>query len=131
MGNGTMAGRFVNAAIALLTTASLAPVGTAWADAIDGEWCFDDGRRLSIRGPDLVTPGGTRMTGAYDRHAFEYVVPSGEAGAGSTVFMVLLDEETMVLKLGARPMSMDEGETWKRCHERISRVPSPTAMPTG
>lgn len=124
-----MAARCPKVRVALLVALMLAPVGAARADAIDGDWCFADGRRLSIRGPDLVTPGGTRMTGAYDRHAFEYVVPSGEAGSGATVFMVLIDEETMVLKLGARPMSMEEGETWKRCQERVSRARLSSALP--
>jgi hypothetical protein len=104
----------------LVTLALLAPAGQAWADAIDGNWCFADGRRMSISGPDLVTPGGKRMTGKYDRHAFAYVVPEGEAGAGSNVFMVQLDEETIWVKTGAPPSSAGDSETWRRCSERIS-----------
>jgi hypothetical protein len=103
------------AALMLLT-----PTGGAWADAIDGNWCFADGRRLSIQGPELMTPGGKRMKGEYDRHAFAYVIPAGETDAGAKAFMVLIDDDTMLLKLGAQPLSTGEGETWKRCSERIS-----------
>jgi hypothetical protein len=69
-------------AASLATVALLAPTERAWADAIDGNWCFADGRRLSIQGADLVTPGGKYMTGDYDRHAFAYVAPDGENSAG-------------------------------------------------
>ena len=72
--------------------------GAALADAIDGDWCHGDGRRLSINGPDIVTPGGAHLKGDYDRHHFAYVVPSSEPGAGATVTMVLLSEILMHLK---------------------------------
>ena len=104
----------------LLTLSLLAPTERAWADEIDGNWCFADGRRLSIQGSDLVTPGGKRMTGDYDRHAFAYVVPDGEKGAGSTVFMVQLNEETIWVKIGTPPPAAGDSETWRRCSERIS-----------
>ena len=89
--------------------------GAARADAIDGEWCHGDGRRLSINGPDIVTPGGARLKGDYDRHHFSYVVPSSEPGAGATVTMVLLSEILMHLK----PPSGEE-QTWRRCGKPIS-----------
>ncbi len=104
----------------LVALALLAPAGHAWADAIDGHWCFADGRRLSIQRPDLVTPGGKRMTGEYDRHAFAYVVPAGATGAGATVFMVQLDEDTIWVKFGTPPSAAGDSETWRRCSERIS-----------
>ena len=94
----------------LLTLSLLAPTERAWAD----------GRRLSIQGSDLVTPGGKRMTGDYDRHAFAYVVPDGEKGAGSTVFMVQLNEESIWVKIGTPPSAAGDSETWRRCSERIS-----------
>ena len=115
-----MGWRYSGLASGLVTLALLAPAGSAWADAIDGHWCFADGRRLSISGPDLVTPGGKRMTGDYDRHAFAYVVPDGELGAGSTVFMVQLNEETIWVKIGTPPSTASDSETWRRCSERVS-----------
>ena len=47
------------------------------ADAIDRDWCHQ-GKRLKIDGPDLLTSGGKRMQGLYDRHGFEYKAPAGE-----------------------------------------------------
>ncbi len=68
----------------------------ALADAIDGDWCHQpSGRRISIRGPQIVTPGGKHMEGDYSRHWFNYVVPAPEPGAGQTVFMTLFDENTV------------------------------------
>jgi hypothetical protein len=89
--------------------------GPAWADAIDGDWCHADGRRLSINGPDIVTPAGTHLKGDYDRHHFSYVVPATEPGAGATVAMVLLSEIQMRLK----PPSGEE-QTWRRCGKPVS-----------
>ena len=89
--------------------------GVARADAIDGDWCYEDGRRLTINGPDIVTPGGAQLKGDYDRHHFSYVVPSAEPGAGATVRMVLLSEILMHLK----PPSGEE-QTWRRCGRPIS-----------
>jgi hypothetical protein len=99
--------------------------GPAFADAIDGDWCHGaDGRRFSIRGPAIVTPGGKQMEGDYSRHAFNYVVPAPEPGAGKTVFMTLLDENHVHLRLGeafaANP------ETWVRCSPSTSSAGSPS-----
>ncbi len=117
---GTRSWRSSGLVSGFVALALLAPSERAWADAIDGHWCFADGKRLSISGPDLITPGGKRMTGEYDRHAFAYVVPEGEPGAGSNVFMVQLNEETIWLKIGAPPSAAGDSETWRRCSERLS-----------
>jgi hypothetical protein len=93
----------VGAAALVLAAAS------ARADAIDGNWCAPDGRVLTIDGPSLVTPGGGRITGSYDRHGFSYVIPAGEPGAGSRVVMVLLDEDTVRMAEGLEPA------IWRRC----------------
>ena len=89
--------------------------GAALADAIDGDWCHADGRRLSINGPDIVTPGGARLKGDYDRHHFSYITPASEPGAGAPVAMVLQGELQMQLK----PPSGDH-QTWRRCGKPIS-----------
>ncbi len=95
----------------------------AFADAIDGDWCHGDGRRFSIRGPAIVTPGGKQMEGDYSRHAFNYVAPAPEPGAGKTVFMTLLDENHVHVRLGeafaANP------EMWVRCSPSTSALPIP------
>jgi hypothetical protein len=92
------------------------------ADAIDGDWCQKDGRRLSIRGSQIVTPGGKQMEGEYSRHWFNYVVPPPEPGTGKTVFMQLLDENTVHLRLGVAPDA--NPETWIRCSPTTSALRS-------
>ena len=42
----------------------LCAVPRAWADKIDGDWCFEDGRHLSIAGPRIVTPLGSHIAGS-------------------------------------------------------------------
>jgi hypothetical protein len=98
--------------------------GPAFADAIDGDWCHPpDGRRFSIRGPAIVTPGGKQTGGDYSRHAFNYVVPAPEPGSGKTVFMTLLDENHVHLRLGEA--SAANPETWVRCSPSTSSLGSP------
>src|SRR4051812_18117804 len=70
----------------------LAMATTARADAIDGNWCRSDGKRMSIHGSEIVTPGGTKIIGDYSRHFFSYVVPSGEQGAGNKIAITLQNE---------------------------------------
>ena len=65
----------ISAAAMTLFVLSAAP---ARADAIDGDWCRPDGKHMSIRGPEIVTPMGTHTRGNYDRHAFSYAVPAKE-----------------------------------------------------
>lgn len=93
----------------VLAAACLAAAPDARADAIDGMWCAGS-RSMQIDGPSIVTPGGTSMTGDYDRHGFRYVVPPGEDGAGKTVNMVLLGEYDLDVTVGDGP-----AERWRRC----------------
>lgn len=96
----------------------------AFADAIDGDWCHaPDNRRFSIRGPDIVTPGGLHLQGNYGRHAFSYAVPVPEPGAGKTIFMTLFDENTVHLRLGEAYAG--DPETWFRCSPTTSSIRSP------
>ena len=81
----------------------------ARADAIDGQGCFG-ASHFEINGPNIRTPGGNQITGNYDRHGFEYVVPQNEEGAGTQIVMVLLNEETVRLTRGT-----SAPETWRRC----------------
>lgn len=106
----------IAAALALSTLA-----GPALADAIDGNWCHTDGRRFSIRGPEIVTPGGKRMEGSYSRHWFSYTVPTPEPGAGQTVYMALANENTVYLRLGEAAADKPQ-ETWVRCAPSISAL---------
>ena len=96
------------AALALLAIAS-----DARADAIDGDWCYA-AQNLNIQGERIRTPAGTEASGNYSRHAFDYVVPASESGAGTTVSMQLLGEESMALTR-ASTAGPQSPEVWKRC----------------
>ena len=108
----------------LPAAALLLSAGAASADAIDGNWCHSDGRRFSIRGPEIVTPGGKLMEGNYSRHWFSYLVPAPEPGVGQTIFMTLANENTVRLRLGEAAPAADE-EVWVRCAPSISRRDAP------
>jgi hypothetical protein len=92
----------------------------ALADAIDGDWCQSDGRHFSIRGPDIVTPGGVRMQGDYARHWFTYRPPAPERGAGGTISMRLVGENTVHLSYGEAAAAP---EVWERCSPTTSALP--------
>jgi hypothetical protein len=95
---------------ALAATLAAWPGCNARADVIDGHWCFDDGRRLTITGPTIVTPGGRKMAGDYTRHGFSYRVPDSEPSAGAMVNMVLLDEYNVRVVVGG-----GAAQIWRRC----------------
>jgi hypothetical protein len=89
----------------------------ARADVIDGDWCRGDGRTMSIRGPQIVTPGGKILQGDYTRHSFAYVIPAGEAGEGETVSMILRNEHLVHARQGSADAPPQE---WRRCSPKVS-----------
>lgn len=99
--------------------AVLLPSGAAHADAIDGDWCHAETGRMEIRGPNIVTPGGTKMEGLYGRHSFSYDVPAGEPGAGATLNMILIDDNTVHLTKGAATATTTP-QIWRRCPASVS-----------
>jgi len=111
----------VKTAVAALALSALA--APAFADAIDGNWCHNDGRRFTIRGPEIVTPGGKHMEGNYSRHWFSYTAPAPEPGAGQTINMTLANENTVHLRRGEATAGSPE-ETWIRCAPSISALPA-------
>lgn len=113
-----MFGRLTRLAILASSLAMLA--GPAFADSIDGNWCHNDGRRFTIRGPEIVTPGGKRMEGHYSRHGFSYLVPSPETGEGQTIVMSLANENTVYLRYGEATAGAQE--TWLRCQPSVSSL---------
>ena len=102
-----------------LLTASLClcvPSG-AFADAIDGNWCFKDGRSMIIRGARITLPGGEEIAGNYSRHSYSYTVPDNHDRAGSVVTMVLVNDNTIHLTPGGSssvPLK-SAVEIWNRC----------------
>ena len=104
----------LSAALTLLVVST----NLARADAIDGDWCAAEGNlHMTIHGADITTPGGKQIKGNYTRHAFDYVVPDGEAGAGETVNILLRGEYLAVSRQGASDAPLKE---WRRCAMRTS-----------
>ena len=95
--------------------AILLPAAPARADRIDGNWCYKS-RHMTIDGPSIVTPGGTKMRGLYDRHGFQYTVPAGEPDAGAQVDMVQYDDQTIqVTTTPGTTAGAPRTEIWNRC----------------
>jgi hypothetical protein len=88
----------------------------ARADVIDGDWCLGI-KTMSIRGPDIVTPGGKRTKGDYTRHSFAYTIPAGEPGTGEVVAMILRGEYLLHARQGGPDAPVQE---WRRCSARTS-----------
>lgn len=84
----------------------------AIADQIDGEWCSEDGKHLTINGPKIRIPSGKLIIGDYDRHGFIYTGPEGDPEAGQKIRMVQQNHEHMKLYRSTAPKS---AEDWRRC----------------
>jgi hypothetical protein len=100
--------------LVLLGTLAFAPA--ARADSIDGNWCTENGLRMTIQGPSFVSPGGSRMAGDYTRHGFSYTAPSGEPGGGGRVDLMLQGENLV----RAQAASGSIEPTWRRCGPPVS-----------
>ena len=80
--------------------------------ALDGDWCRADGKRLSVKGPDIVTPGGKPLRADYARAFASWVIPEGEPNAGITVTMMLVGSDRAHMREGAADTPPEE---WRRC----------------
>lgn len=109
-------GRFRKSMISTITVIAglVVTAVPALADRIDGDWCSDDGKHLSIEGPRIMIPSGAEISGQYDRHQFRYSGPAGDPEAGQTIEMQQLSDEEMWLQrtTGGEKMPV---ETWRRC----------------
>jgi hypothetical protein len=90
--------------------------GAARADAIDGHWCSEGGLRLTIQGPNLLSPGGARMDGDYTRHGFSYTAPAGEPGGGGRVDLRLMGENAVRVQAANGTIE----PVWRRCGPPVS-----------
>jgi|AACY02.16.fsa_nt_gi Ribonucleotide reductase, alpha subunit len=101
----------------VFVAAAFLPASQARADAIDGNWCFTNGRTMSIDGPKIRTPFGKLLNGDYDRHAFSYTIPNGEPDSGLVVVMDLIDDETLHVQKGQDSVAAAAApiEIWHRC----------------
>ncbi len=99
--------------LAIVAALLLTGVDAARADAIDGNWCDRDGRHFFIRGAIIITVEGTKAEGNYSRHAFSYTIPSTDPSAGAQVFMLLINESTVHLRIGVDTTAPTQ--IWRRC----------------
>jgi hypothetical protein len=95
----------------------MAPLSVAAAHAqnlpaLDGNWCHADGKRLSVKGADIVTPGGKPLRADYARTFASWVIPDGEHNAGMTVTMMLIGSDRAHTREGAADTPPLE---WRRC----------------
>ena len=91
-------------------------VGVAHADGLDGIWCSPDGRRITVDGLDVITPGGQRTTGVYRNDDFAFSVPKTARNAGAVIWMELVSENTARVSI----VSKEQREPpphglWQRC----------------
>lgn len=103
--------------VLLVAAGWLMQTGVSRADAIDGDWCSTDGMRMSISGEKITIPSGKQIQGNYSRHAFDYIVPSGESGSGDIVNIILRGEYLALSRQGPADAPLRE---WHRCKEGIS-----------
>ncbi len=115
----SMFGNQLNGVMTALGLVMLA--GPAFADAIDGNWCHSDGRHFSIRGPEIVTPGGKLLEGNYSRHGFSYTEPASGRDTGQAIVMTLLNENTVQLRHGEASPGAPQ-EIWVRCGPSVSAL---------
>lgn len=80
--------------------------------ALDGNWCHADGKRLSVKGTDVITPGGKPLRADYARTFASWVIPDGELNAGMTVTMMLIGSDRAHTREGAADTPPQE---WRRC----------------
>ena len=91
------------------------PATAASADAIDGDWCSPSGgQHVRIEGLNVTTSSGHRLTGFNSRHAFSYVIPESDTGAGATFSMQLLNDDEAQVAVAEEP-----GEVWRRCQFNV------------
>lgn len=94
----------------------------AHADAIDGDWCNQDGSQIFIDGNSIRLTDGTVVQGIYSRHKFSYVAPPGDFEAGREILFVQRSEEEM--RRVRDPQAMPEhADIWQRCRN-TSAVPN-------
>ena len=88
----------------------------AMAANIDGSWCADDGRRISVDGVGVVTPGGQSATGRHTARAFTFVLPAGEWQAGAEIWMEPKGTDAVrVSSLRAGHQGPPPHDLWRRC----------------
>lgn len=100
-----------------LSLAALLAAAPALADSIDGKWCSEDGRRITIDGAlGLWGTGGLKISGDYFRYTYLFPMPAGEPEAGQRVEMRFRRiDQSIAVKIGE-----GEPKIWRKCPPDIS-----------
>ncbi len=100
----------------VLVALSLVASSVAMAANIDGSWCADDGRWISVDGVAVMTPGGQPATGRYTARAFTFVLPAGEWQAGAEIWVESKGTDAVrVSSLRAGHQGPPPHDLWRRC----------------
>jgi hypothetical protein len=102
---------------ALAGLAALVFATPAFADSIDGKWCSEDGRRITIDGSlGIWGTAGLKISGDYFRYTYVFAMPSGEPEAGQRVEMRFRRvDQSIAVKIGE-----GEPKLWRKCPPEIS-----------
>jgi hypothetical protein len=99
-------------AAALFISVSTLTQAQSLLPALDGDWCHADGKRLTVKGADIVMAGGKPLRADYARTFASWVIPEGEPNAGMTVTMMLVGTDRAHTRQGAADTPPLE---WRRC----------------
>lgn len=88
----------------------------ALADQIDGNWCSPDGQSISVDGPNVVTPGGSKISANYDRHHVDFQIPEGEPHSGDRFSADQLNDDQISVSITrARDARAGKAVIWTPC----------------
>jgi len=102
-------------AVALVIRITALSVAGAYAQslpALDGNWCHTDGKKLTVKGADIITPARKPLRADYARTFASWVIPEGEPNAGTTTTMMLIGTDRAHTREGAADTPPLE---WRRC----------------
>lgn len=102
--------------VALLLLLTTAMIGHARAHGFDGRWCSPDGDRIIVRGSSVLTPEGNTVNGENRGRAYMFVLPEGEFGAGTEMWLELeANGNLRVSRLQDSTQGPPPHDEWTRC----------------
>ena len=88
----------------------------ALAHGFDGRWCSPDGDRIIVNGASVITPEGNMVSGENRGRAYMFILPEGEFGAGTEMWLELEDNGNLrVSRLQDSTLGPPPHDEWTRC----------------